>query len=283
MFKKSPLKSSKLVKRKRRILYAKIWLSVAAFLLFVGGLAWLSRLHVLAIDSVVVKGNSAVSESDINEIVQAHIRGAYAFLIPRSNRLLYPKEAIAASVLHSLKRVEAVDLNVDGNDLVVTLSERKPSYVWCAGHPETSGTKDCYFLDESGLIFSSAPQFSGNAYVAFYGIVKDENPIGSMYLARDVFKDFDRLIEFLNSKDAHPYALVASEDGLYELYLERGGKLLFKSGQDMAVLISNVELIMKNTELFSKKNASKLQYIDFRFGNKVYYKLSGDKMLQISQ
>jgi cell division septal protein FtsQ len=277
--KKSPLKSPKILKRKRRVRLFKISGAIFSILFIIGATIYIARLHVLAITSIQVEGNSAVDSEGLQERAQTYLTGAYVGIFPTSNRFLYPKSAIKKDLLTHNKRLQSVDLDVEGHDLIIHVVERTPTYTWCTGTPQTAD-KSCYFMDTNGYIFSQSPVFSGNAFLAFYGLIDNADPIGTSYLNSSSLKDVSVLTTFLANHNIRPYALIAEANGVSNLYLEDGGKLIFKQGQPMSLLVANIDLILKNTDLFSK-SAATLEYVDLRFGNKLYYKRIGDNMLQI--
>ncbi len=285
--KKSPLKSAALQKRKQKILIVKIIACALGVVLIFGSIIGLSRLKSLQIASVVVDGNSAVDPGEIQEIAEAALKGNYGYTFPRANKLIYPKQKILADVIASSPRIVHASAKVHGTQLAITIQERIPAYTWCTGLPQDSMTsKKCYFMDDQGLIFSEAPIFSGNVFFAFYGIISDD-PIRKTYLNNSEFKNIDSLISFLDSQHLHPYAFRAEESGSYELYLEQGGKIIFKRGQDISLLQSNLKLVITNTLLFPEKKqqtaSTTLDYIDLRFGNKLFYRQKGDNQLQLEQ
>lgn len=280
MFKKSPLKSSKLQKKKRKILFFKIGSISTALIIFVTAASLLSHLDIFEIKTITVEGNSSVDAEQVQEIAKAHVAGKYYYLFSRANRFLYSKDVIIEDLYTQFKRIKIVSLNVNKSNLLITIEEREPAYTWCSGMPGNTQNK-CYFIDSNGYIFSESPVFSGNVFFAFYGDVDNENPIGLTYLNASAFKDIDTLITFLNDKKLHPFAFRSHDNGVYDLYLEQGGKIIFKEGLDIPLLISNLDLIIKNTQVFKSTGTSKLEYIDFRFGNKLYYKFSGDNALEL--
>jgi cell division septal protein FtsQ len=280
MFKKSPLKATRLhqYKRRIRIFFGGLIIAGVAFVLF--GLAWLSRIHIFALTNVDVSGTVAIDDSDIQSIAKKHLAGAYLSLFAKSNKLIYPKQSIEQDIRTSFPSIGSLEVHTKGNSLEVTLSERKPSYVWCTGLPQHTDTT-CYFMDETGYIFSEAPKISGNVYLVFYGIITDPNPIGKTYLDQKQLEAVNTMRTALDRDSLSPNAYVAGPDDVRELELSQGGKIIFKADQDPDVLISSIELIKKNTHIFDTHGSS-LDYVDFRFGNKVYYKFVGDNQVQSS-
>lgn len=281
MFKKSPLKSSKLVHRKRRILIAKIVFVFVVLILLIAGVAWLFRLKSFILTEVVVQGNSATDSADLENIVRSNIAGTYYLLFPKSNKFIYPKKKIIADILVAEKRVESLKVKTDNTDVIVTVTERRPSYVWCAGKPARDGEKDCYFLDIRGYIFAQAPTFSGNAFFAFHGGDLPADPVGSQFIDPTNFKNITSFIESLEPLKIRSSALLVRSDGVFELYLEKGGRIIFKEAEDYGGLFSSIASVDGTTHLFSGKGTSELDYADFRFGNKIFYKFIGDNSGQL--
>jgi len=279
--KKSPLRATRLVRQKRRARLFKFFFALFVFGLFFGGIVWVTHLPLLKIESVTVSGNSAVSVTEIQNLIKSKISGNHYYLFSKSNRFLYPKKEILNEVLTLFKRVETIKLEVNGNDLVVSITERKPKYVWCTGTPATR-SKECYFVDDQGYIFAQAPRFSGSAYFLLYGQIK-KNPISQYYLPQPEFEALTNFIRSVRDKDIIGSAIVSEGNGVFALHLEKGGKIIFKQDQDSTTLLSNLELLKKNTALFKAQAASAIEYIDLRFGNKVYYKTVGDKKVQIRE
>ncbi len=283
MFKKSPLKATKLHQRKRRARMLKITFIVVAILLVFGATVWISYFSFLRFDKVVVKGNVAIDSADIEAVAQKHLAGAYGSIYAKSNKLIYPKDEIEADILASFPSINTLAIEAEGKALQVSLTERKPAYIWCKGTPQTKTTDDCYFMDASGAIFSKGPQVSGNAYFTFYGLITDEDPIGKVFLSEEMIKGIDMIKNTLDQNNVEVNAFITNEDKVNEIILTKGGKIVFKADQDPAITSSSISLLKKKTKLLDQTGTSTLEYIDLRFGNKVYYKYIGDNAVQSEQ
>ena len=149
MFRKqSPLKNSRLVKRKRRIFYIKILIIIVLVGLALWGITALSRANFMVISAIEVEGNVALDSAEVITEVQKHISGNYLYLFPRTNKFFYPKNKINDSLKESFIRLDALEMSVSGNKLKITISERVPAFTWCVGAPQETRDQECYFLDE---------------------------------------------------------------------------------------------------------------------------------------
>lgn len=258
--------------RRRKIFLFKVGgvaFGVAA--LFVG-LVYLSGLEEFNISSITVEGNSAIAEKSIENFIEEKISGNYIFLFPKSNILLYPRKNTEVALLEAFKSIKEISISVeDLQSISVTMDERKPFALWC--DKETTDEKDdiCYFLDEDGFIFTKAPDFSGNVYFKYFSIPLKENPIGQQFMSKDEFQKMTFFLSSLVDIGLNPVELHEVDDADYEMHLENGGKMLFGQKQNLSFVFDNIQSVFESDE-FSKENLSNLDYADFRFGNKVYFK-----------
>lgn len=278
MFKKSPLKATRLAKRKRRIFIWKIIAGIVGVILVFSAIVGVTHLKFFQIDTISVSGNSGVDSTSITILAAHDLQNPYLHLFSKYNRFIYPKYFIINDLLHTYPRLQSVSMNVKGHSLNISVSERDPSYIWCAGMPNDDITQGCYFMDTSGYIFSEAPIFSGHAFFAYYGIVGTTSPITSHYLSSSMLLSVKKINEYLIRHGIVPYALVAKDDSSFELYFGNNSKILFESDEDADNIILNIETLMNDPKVFSTTGTSTLDYLDLRFGNKIYYrqKNSGD-------
>ena len=287
-------KSSKLAKRKRKLFLFKIGGIIFAIIAIITGAVFILRIENIKIANILIDGNFAVSDKSIRMLAQERISGDYLFLFPKSSILLYPRRNIEAAILNTFKGIKDADIEArDLRTIFIKIEERKPYALWCGikiqsiidekqNEEQTEEEKDeekkladkCYFLDESGFIFSEAPEFSGNAYFRYYGQLSGEEKntqIGRQFMSKE---DFDKIIFFLSSleeigfKLTH-FGLIDKDD--FEIKLESGGRIFFGKKQNLSYIFDNIKSVFESKE-FSEKDISKLDYADFRFGNRVYFK-----------
>lgn len=225
-----------------------------------------------------VTGAVSVDDNAVKDIVDRDISGAYYGWLSKANFFLYPKETIERDLKNAFLSVGALDLKLDNHQLVISLVERKPSYLWCDGNPTNNG--DCYFVDDEGYVFSPAPTFSGNAFVILYGNVATTSPVGQFYDSPEDFKSLLKIIGNLKEKSIVVDSVNSKENEVTELGLDSGGRIIFKETQDFDDLISEIGLIKNQTSILEASSTKHLDYLDMRFGNKIFYKLAGDNAVQ---
>jgi cell division septal protein FtsQ len=287
MHKKKILNSPRLLelkRKRRRVMMEKILLIVFILGAVIFLLTYISRINKFNITRVEVSGNKVVDAEEIKNKVMEDIKGKYLGLFPKTNFILYPKNFIKESLATNFRRLKDISINVKNlNTLEVGVAERTGLYTWCGeAVPEVSTADEkCYFMDETGYIFDEAPYFSGGVYLKFYGTFPNYNdsPLG-FYFANDIFNNLVTFKANIEGMGLKPEAMFLGKDGDVEVRLAPGSgarpKILIKSDGDFEKAAENLQAALSTEPLLTdfKKKYSSLQYIDLRYGNKVYYKFS---------
>ncbi|MBI2046099.1 MAG: hypothetical protein HYT28_01585 [Parcubacteria group bacterium] len=258
---------------------------MAAFALLVGGLAiWGLHQDSVRVHVVTVQGNVAIASTTLTAMMTESIAGTYAFLVPKDTVLFYPREAMVASILSAYPRIKTADIKTQNFDtIVLSLTERKPEYVWC-NHPtvakEIAETPTCYFADDSGYIFDRAPSFSNPVFfevesplVNEFGSPRAGNPVGNFILPEEALKKIVVFKDRLSVAGIETIALRVLPGDDYELRIKNGGKIIFNGKQNFDTVLENLSAALRVSDLSKALDGAFLQYIDLRFGNKVFYKL----------
>lgn len=286
MQKRNVLDSPRLLelkKKKKKILIRKIVIFAVIFLLLISGLSYISQIKRLNINEVKIEGNKIIDTEKVVEEVNKITAGKYIWLFPKTNILLYPKSKIKRELSNKFKRFSDITLGIENSQaLKISVAERTPEYTWCGAIPPYGASPEiCYFLDKEGYIFDEAPYFSGEVYFKFYGVPEPntENPAGS-YVAKGYF---DKLILFKNTLteiNLKPAVMYIQEGEDVKIFLSKdktsstATEIIFKKDSDYQKIAENLKAALDTEPLLSKVKTSysSINYIDLRFGNKVYYK-----------
>jgi len=279
--KKNKFNSSRLKKTRRKKILNRIFLCVLILIVVFIVSIFVSKINSINISEITVQNDDSITTADeIKEIVQKNIDGKYFWLYPKTNIFLYDKTGIEQDIRDKFKRIKNVNIeNIGFNTLKIAIKERNAYALWCG--TEIIPEDKCYFLDDEGYIYSEAPTFSGNVFFKNYGSIKNENPLGISFLETKKFKEISFLIKSIKDMNLNPVSFLASENGDYEIYLSDnsnsynfyGGKIIFNKDDDLGKIFDNLTTILSENALTKEFNhAVQLDYIDLRFGKKVFYK-----------
>jgi hypothetical protein len=260
--------------KKRRVLSVLLFVGLGAF---VALMIWLPTISSLQIASIVVEGNKVLTKEEVGKEIDRTLSGKYLLIFPKTNILVYPKEDVEKTLREAFPRIKNLQARLDQERvLTVTLTEKEPFALWCGREKAAVDgiLQPCAYLDEDGFIFAGAPHFSGDTYFEFYGkgSLQDGEDIGHNFLPPDVFHRVIKIKDEFEGFHIHSVKIFIAEDGGAEFTESAGYGLRFNIDQDVPALLSNMQAVFRSASWGKATVSGTLEYLDFRFGNKVYYK-----------
>ncbi|MDB5238787.1 MAG: hypothetical protein JWO00_122 [Candidatus Parcubacteria bacterium] len=291
-------------RKKRRIVLGSI-----AGVLAIASLSFaaykVTSLPTFALTDVQVTGAEPDVTPSLRAAVYRTLQGTYLGIFSRANALLYPKGAIMAAVGAVSPRIASVKVSRDGlHGLKVAISEKDPAAVACASLPnfddngaliqDDSEQSDCYFTDDSGLIFKRTPTTtpaaaSGSSlgiYNRYYAPSLQDNPVGSYATSTEAFHSLQNFIKAVRAGGIIPEAILIKAGGEYELYVQNPTRSSASSASSTAIIYFNSTVPfatqLANLSAFwnsmsrtarAKNSALNYEYIDIRYGSNVFYRL----------
>ncbi len=260
--------------KRRKILLNKIIIYFFLFVIIIVSLVFLSRVDALNINGTEITGNKIIEQEAINSVAQTELAGNYFWFFPKTNIFFYPKKGIRNKLSSEFARLRDVQFSLkDRKTLQISVSEREALYTWCGDTPPAETEEDktrCYFLDDTGYIFDEAPYFSGDVYFRFYGPNWKELNFDKLILFKQTFENIK----------LKPVAMYIDTSGYVRMSLSARNsntvepEIIFNIDSDFQKMMENLETALGTEPLQSdfKNKYSSLEYIDLRFGNKVYFR-----------
>ncbi len=251
-------------RRKRRRLRLALVCGAGVLLLF-GIVVGLSYLPFLQVREVAVSGTATLATSTIESYIQQQIAGRYAYVFPKRNIFLYPKQAISLGLLAEFPELRAADVHAANfHTIAAEVAEREQKALWCQG-------EHCYRMDQSGVVY--APAAGGEDLVAYYGRATGER-LPRHYLTPESFESLFALVDALSQKpdQGRVQSVYVDAQGDAEAVFTNGFTLKFALGDAGGDVFERFSLAL-GAEPFLGRALSEFLYLDLRFGDKLYYKL----------
>jgi cell division septal protein FtsQ len=225
-----------------------------------------TRTEALTVSQVVVTGGETINHEQVKIIVQEELKGNYLGLIPKQFAWFYPAVSIKTE-LSKIERIYNINLVVEDTKLKVTFDEYLPFALWCAD----VDSKDCLFVDSQGYAFATAPDLDGGSFLRFSklgeGISLQSNITN--------YDDFIKLMELKGLLETRDWFIshieIDKEDDAF-LMLTPGSELKVTLKQTALETVENLFTVL-SSEQFVDLAPGNFDYIDLRYGNKVFVKV----------
>lgn len=265
----SPRRKMPLKQWRRRV--RALWLIAALSFLAatVYGIHLVSYFPKFSLQEIQVSGTNILEPELVRSFVETLLEdGSYQF-ISRKNIFVYPRPLIEKAVPDEFPRVRSVAVSrgtLLSQTLRVTVEEREPFAYWCAD--------ECYLMDEGGFIFArSEGEPAAGKYVFKGEIASSTAVIGHTFIAGR-FSGVLALLTYLQQAGFLPLGITVEGDQDFSIPFAEGFKAYASFGRDTTGLVRDLQLILSSNELVGKMD--ELDYVDLRFGNRVYFKLKGE-------
>ena len=266
--------------RKLQTLLALAVLSIGAGAVY--GLSVLSYLPQFTIKEVSVEGAKNIAPPLIKAFIDTKLNDGSYHLFSRENIFLYPKADIVKSISGYFPRILNAHISRDAlmaQAINVTVVEREPFARWCEGTGnrqeaigngnQTAG-QDCFDIDETGFVFAKSASTTSPGRVVFTGgLATSSPPIGQTFLPQH----FTGVLAFVSRLKEQGYQVTdvsVENEQDFKVSLSQGFALRASFGADADTLVRNLQDVLSSDTLRGKEN--KIEYVDLRFGNRVYYK-----------
>ncbi|HEY4501492.1 MAG TPA: hypothetical protein VJJ20_00270 [Candidatus Paceibacterota bacterium] len=260
------LPTSRLRARRRRRRSRLVLACCAGVVLLFGIVAGLSHLPFLQVRVVEVSGTATLATSTLESYIKNEIAGQFAYVFPKKNIFLYPKQAIALGLLAEFPELQAADVHAQNfHTIAAEVAEREQKALWCQD-------EHCYLMDQSGAVYVPAPAGT-EGLVAYHGKATGER-LPRQYLSAKGFESLFALVDALSQKPS--LGIVES------VYVDAQGdaQAVFASGFELKFALSDAGgdvferfSLALGADPFLGRSLAAFEYLDLRFGDKLYYKL----------
>ncbi len=267
------LPESRLRARKRRRRLSVLVFSLVIILLALSGLVGLTYWSSLQIKNVAISGAHTLPSSTVEAFVRDRLAGEYWYAFSKSNIFLYPRRQITTDLIQAYPVLASADVHaVDFHTIAVNVVERSPRALWCTSS-DSAPSVHCFFMDENGIVYGEAPRFSEPVYLSYYGSTTG-SALPKQFLTPPEFQALSALVDALAQKVSESAIAAVEVDANRDVSVRFANEFtlrfaLSNAGGDVFERFS----LALTSEPMTAHKLSDFQYLDLRFGDKLYYKL----------
>ena len=225
------------------------------------------------VDSVVVQGNQSVPGDAVVSLLQSAAfppghRPWYKAFIGYSNMFMWP-DSVPTSALAVIPQLASVSIgkNYFTNTVTASVAERQPFAIWCF-MPKASGDERCFWFDQTGTLFQKTFDTQGNLIEVVHDYSQDPKSVNEKILPDQFAANMISVLNVVQKSGVNVSAINVNDLSLEEISVVTVGgptisfSLRFPADADLQVI----------QRLVAQGGFDKLQYIDCRTENRVYYK-----------
>lgn len=254
--------------RKSRTRRGEIMILFAFFLL--GAIMYAAQQPFTQYKDIGVSGTKGVSQADITGIAKSYINEKALGIIPRSSIFAFRSQKLAARIHEFDVRIRdaRIDESIISHSIAIYITEYEPWVRWCR-YNAADDSRGCGFLGDDGVLF---------AYTKEDGTIPsvyDERAVDEFMLGTIVLNDEWRAIinawtaEGALEQEYSVRQFTLREDGSMRARTKEGWDVILDDSSDPAQSLANLHTSLTQ-EIKDKR--LELEYVDVRFGNKVFYK-----------
>jgi hypothetical protein len=252
-------------RRKKTIsIQHQIFFGVLALLILVGlsyGVWYGSHHERFSITDISVSGGATVSHTKVRDVVWETLTGDQYLLVSKKFAYLYPEKAIQKHV-SQIPRVHDVSVTREGTRLSVSFEEYVPYALWC----DAVKVSSCVFLTKDGYGFDTAPHLTGGVFVRYITETASSTPDTKAFSETEMENRSAFIGSLREDFGFKIVAVVITEEGDELYHLARGGIIMTSTNERPLEKIHTV----LSSEEFSHLRTEAFNYIDLRFGNRVF-------------
>ena len=259
-------------RRELRTMIAPIALGTGV-LLICGGIIFALRAPRLQIRNIALSGIKTLDEKAVHEGIRARLAGTRGYVFLRSSFFLADTGAIASGLKQDFPRIRDVAVAKKFPDkLNIVITERAFWGVFCNGLASSS-TPACAFIDPDGIAYEHAPKPQGKLIITIRTDTDREIALGSPAVDPALMAGISALTENIPAQTGIALAdfeLRGRVPREIRVIAADGFTMIFNLESDYAAVLRVLKRVLDG-EIKDKR--IRLDYIDLRFGNKVFYKM----------
>lgn len=250
-------------------------LRAALFLIIIGLLVlayWIFLTPTFAIETIEIRGTFVLPENKINALLSEQIARSRWYLASQNNIFAFDAKMLSNTVAKQFA-IENIEIKKKlPRAVIITVLEKPRTALW-------SSRGIAYGLDAEGIITGIVNlTVENNKQFIIYNKSGGAPDIGAQALSAATMRFLSDLITNNAIKSLNPqFAMVENEDADYVIikFSETGQSThswsaYFSISDSPKKQIDNLELVLRNSIPPNKRQ--NLDYIDLRFGDRVYYK-----------
>jgi hypothetical protein len=227
----------------------------------------LLRLPAFLIKEVKITGNTFVGTSEIDQKAQELLSKNIAWIIPSKNIFLFSKNDLKENLLKN-PAITSVKIRKDFFDtLSIEITEQEKEMIYCTSTDKT----DCYYVNKTGFIYAKVEDILIPEQEILIYNEQGVKKIKETLLEEKGYTDIVLFVKNVSRQDIKIREVYIKPDSIIEFVTQDNTRLITSLFDEFKKDFANLVALFEK-EVLTKDQLPLVDYIDLRFGNKVFYK-----------
>lgn len=259
------LRLSRRRRKKRRML--RVFIFLFFFAVIFAGLVYVSYLPRFRVRSLSFSGLESINQEKAENITKSFLASKRFLFLPADSIFILPSQQLKKELSANFLKIKDIIIDKDYSGFLnIKIKERQLWAILCSGEEASS----CFYADDQGFLFQKAPVFNGNVIRRFLDLRGNNFGPGNTFLEPGQLNKIKYFVDKYESVYGGKITEVILEpEGIYKMQTDKGWDIIIDSQTGQEEAFENMQIAL-SSEI--KEKADALNYIDLRFGNKIYYK-----------
>jgi len=252
------------IRRKKSVLRSRIFWRFFLLFAVIGSVSYFAFFSsFFQIKEITISGDVKIPAYEIKDSVGAEIDKDFVFAKSKSI-FLVSLEEINKKITEQFPQIAKISLKrIFPDVLAVDVIQRKPIANWCQ-------EGSCFYLDQEGVIFEETQSKTG------LRLMPEDNSAELEAGVQIIDKKYlSRILDIAKQIESHSdigikEIVVFDEARKIKIISAEGWHILFDLDESVSTQASNLFVVLEETIPVSKRK--NLDYVDLRFGNRIYWK-----------
>ncbi|MBI4132914.1 MAG: FtsQ-type POTRA domain-containing protein [Candidatus Sungbacteria bacterium] len=244
-----------------------IFLGTAAL---VGSLGYAFYLPYFQIQQIEIRSAEIIPAAEVESAIRREITGQEWLILPRDNFFLVSSDRLERAVREQFSSVETVSVGRHfPNRLTVEVRERMLWGLYCRRENLASPPDSCLYLDTHGIAYEDVSDIQGWLLPVVYA--PEAKVLGEEVASPAAIEFYEGAKRSLRGVGAEMLWVSFSTSSPVEarLGLAEGWSILVTASRPVEEWTRVLAVVLEK-EISNRR--SELEYVDLRFGNKVFFK-----------
>lgn len=259
--------SDTLKRKKQKVKKVKSYLILSISILIIITIILLLNIQAIQIKEIKVVGNVFVDTSEIQEKTSSISSKKILGIIPKSNIFIFSKKELEQELKEN-PAIVSVKIRKDFFDtLTIDIVEQEKEMLYCTSIEKT----ECYYVNKTGYVYAKVDDIIIPEQEIIIYVESGTKQLKSTIIEEKVYTDIVLFVKNLARQEIKIREVYIKSDNVIEFVTADGTKFIASIFDEFSKDFANLIALFEK-QVITKEQLPQIDYIDLRFGNKVFYK-----------